>query len=71
VNTGSQGFSRTASQGFSVSVVHVLRLWIRFVRQDLVCVHSDGIDSSLIIWVYFYSGSPGDTVHTFLCGSFA
>jgi len=33
------------SQGFSRSVVLVLHLWIRFVRQDLACVHSDGIDS--------------------------
>ena len=67
---GSQGFSH-ASWGY----VHLLLIqgyvpgWIRFVRQDWVCVHSDDIDSCLLIWVCFYIDSRGDTVHT--CGSFA
>jgi hypothetical protein len=70
---GSQGFSRLIRWGY----VHLLLIqgyvpgWIRFVRQDLVCVHSDDIDSSLLIEVCFYSVCRGDTVHTFLCGSFA
>ena len=69
---GSQGFSH-ASWGY----VHLLLIqgyvpgWIRFVRQFLVCVHSDDIVTCLPTWMYFYSGSSGDTVHTFLYGSFA
>ena len=62
---GSQGFSRLIRWGY----VHCL--WDRFGRQDLVCVHSDGIDSFFLIWVRFDSICRGDTVHTFLCGSFA
>ncbi len=38
--------------------------WIRFVRQDLVSVHSDGNVPCLLIWMYFYSGSRSDTVQT-------
>jgi hypothetical protein len=30
---------KTSNQGFWRSVVYVQRLWIRFVRQDLACVH--------------------------------
>jgi hypothetical protein len=65
---GSQGFSRLIRWGY----VHLLLIqgyvpgWIRFVRQDWVCVHSDRIDSCLLIWVCFYSDSRGDSVHTFL-----
>ena len=40
--------------------------WIRFVKQDLVCVHSDVIVTCLFIWMYFYSGSRGDTVQYLL-----
>jgi hypothetical protein len=45
--TGTEGFSRLTRWGY----VHRLLIqgyvpgWIRFVRQDWVCVHSDGIDS--------------------------
>jgi hypothetical protein len=43
------------SKEFSRSLpgVHVVRLFLRFFKQDLFCVHSDGIDSSLISWVFF------------------
>ncbi len=78
---GSQGFSRLTCWGY----VQLLLLqgyvpgWIRFVRQDLVSVLSDGNVTCLLIWMYFYIGSRGDTVqtvtlynvHTFLYGSFA
>jgi hypothetical protein len=56
--SGSQGFSRLIRWGY----VHCL--WDRFGRKDLVCVHSDGIDSCLLIWVRFDSICRGDTVHT-------
>ena len=63
---GSQGFLRLIRWGY----VHLLLIqgyvpgWIRFVRQFLVCVHSDVIVTCLLIWMYFYSGSRGDTVQT-------
>jgi hypothetical protein len=68
---GSQGFSRSC-WGY----VHLLLIkgyvpgWIRFVRQFLVCVHSDVIVTCLSTWMYFYRGFCDDTVHTFLYGSF-
>ena len=63
---GSQGFSRLICWGY----VQLLLIqgyvpgWIRFVRQDLVSVHSDGNVTCFLIWMYFYSGSCGDTVQT-------
>ena len=42
---------KTPNQGFFRSVVHVLRLWIRFVRQDLVCVHGDDVGNCFLIRV--------------------
>ena len=63
---GSQGFSRLISWGY----VQLLLIqgyvpgWIRFVRHDLVSVHSDGNVTWLLIWMYFYSGTRGDTVQT-------
>jgi hypothetical protein len=64
----SQGFSRLIRWGY----VHLLLIqgyvprWIRFVRQVLVCVHSDGIVTCFLIWMSFYIGSRSGTVHTFL-----
>ena len=66
VTTGSQGFSYLIHWGY----VHRLLIqgyvpgWIRFVRQDLVSVHSDGNVTCLLVWMYFYSGSRGDPVQT-------
>ena len=64
---------KTPTQGFwrSDSEVHVLRLRIRFVGQDLVCVHSDGFGSCFLTWVYFFNDSHRSTLHTFLYVSFA
>ena len=42
---------KTPYQGFWRSEVHVLRLRIRFVRQDLVCVQSDDFGSYLCTWL--------------------
>ena len=71
MNTGgSQGFSLLFRWGY----VYLLLIqghvpgWIRFVRKDRVCVHSDDIVTCFLIWMYFYSLSRGDTVHTFLYG---
>ncbi len=72
-NTGSQGFSLLTYGGY----VHLLLIqgyvpgWIRFVRQFLVCVHSDVIVTCLLIWMYFYIGSRVDTANTFSYESFA
>ena len=72
-NTGSQGFSRLICWGYVclLLIQGYVPGWIRFVRQVLVCVHSDGIVTCSFIWMYFYRGSRGDTVHTFLYGLFA
>jgi hypothetical protein len=43
---------KTPYRGFWRSEVHVLRLRIRFVRQDLTCGHCDGFGSSLLTQVY-------------------
>ena len=57
---GSQGFSRLIWWGY----VQLLLIqgyvpgWIRFVRQDLVCVHSDDNVICWLIRMYFYIGSP-------------
>ena len=48
---------KTPNQGFFRSVVHVLRLWIRFVRQDSVCVLSGGFCICLLVWVCFFNDS--------------
>ena len=70
---GSQGFSRLICWGYvqRLLIQGYVPGWIRFVRQDLVSVHSDGNVTCFLIWMYFYSGSRGDTVHTFWYGSFA
>jgi hypothetical protein len=51
-------------QGFWRSEVHVLRLRIRFVRQDLACVYSDGFGSCFLIWVCFINDYRWSTIHT-------
>jgi hypothetical protein len=54
---GSQGFSSLIRWGYVDRLLiqgHVPG-WIRFVRQDLVCVHSNDVDSSFLIWVCFYT----------------
>jgi hypothetical protein len=63
---GSQGFSRLICWGYvqRLLIQGYVPGWIRFVRQDLVSVHSDGNVTCLLIWMYFYSGSRGDTVQT-------
>ena len=63
---GSQGFSRLICWGYvqRLLIQGYVPGWIRFVRQDLVCVHSDVDVICWLIWMYFYSGSRGDTVHT-------
>jgi hypothetical protein len=48
---------RTPYLGFWRSEVHVLRLWIRFVRQDLASVISDDFGSCLLIWVCVFNDS--------------
>ena len=67
---GSQGPSRCWGYVHLLLIQGYVPGWIRFVRKDLVCVHSDGFVSCLLIWMYFYSISRGDPVHTFLYGSF-
>jgi hypothetical protein len=49
------------------TILVVTPLRIRFVRQNLVCVPSDDFDSCLC----FYNDSRCDTLHAFLCVSFA
>jgi hypothetical protein len=63
---------KTTYQGFWRSEVHVLlRLRIRFVRQDLGCVHSDDFSSWLLTWVCLSNDPHRSTLHTFLFVSFA
>ncbi len=59
------------NQGFCRSVVHVQRLWIRFVRQDLSCGLSGDFGICLLIWVCFFNDSLRSTLYTFLYVSFA
>ena len=47
------------------SEVHVLRLRIRIVRQDLASVHSDVFGSCFLIWVCFFNDYRWSTLHTF------
>ena len=49
------------NQGLCQSVVHVLSLWIRFLGQDLSCVHSGGFGSCLFIWVCCFNDSRRST----------
>ncbi len=59
-------------QGFWRSEVHVLRrLRIRFVRQDLTCVYSDGFGCCFLIWVCFFNDYRWSIIHTFLFVLFA
>jgi hypothetical protein len=52
-------------QEFRLSEVHVLRLRIRFVRQELSCVHSDDFGSFLLTWVFFFNVSRRSSLHIF------
>jgi hypothetical protein len=71
VNTDdSQGPSRCWGYVHRILIQGYVPGWIRFVRKDLVCVHSDVFVSRLLIWMYFYSISRGDPVYAFLYGSF-
>ncbi len=56
---------KTPYQGFWYSEVHVLRLRIRFVRQDLDSVISDGF-CCFLIWVCVFNDSRWSNLHTFL-----
>ena len=58
-------------QGFWCSEVHVLRLRIRFVGQELACVHGDGFCSCFLTWVCFFNDSRRSSFHTFLFVSFS
>jgi hypothetical protein len=63
---------KTPYQGFWRSEVHFLRrLRIRFVRQDLACVYSDGFGCCFLIWVCFFNDSRWSIIHTILFVSFA
>ena len=57
-------------QGFWRSEVHVRRLRIRIVSQRVVCVHSVGLGSCLLVRVFFVTDSRGSTSHIFLYVSF-
>ena len=48
---------KTPNQGFWRSEVNVLRLRIRFVRQDLACGHCGGFGSCLFTWVCCFNDS--------------
>jgi hypothetical protein len=61
---------KTPYQGFWRVEVHTLRLRIRFVRQGLVCVHSDELYSYLLTWVCIFNDSHRSTLHTFVFVSF-
>ena len=61
---------KTPNQGFWLSVVHVQRICIRFVRQDLTCVRSGDFGICLLIWVCFFNDSRRSTFYTFLYVSF-
>ena len=62
---------KTPHQGSWRSEVHVLCLRIRFVRQDLTCVHGGSFGISFLIWMCCFNDSHRPTLHTFLYVSFA
>ena len=59
------------NQGFWRSEVHFRRLRIRIDSQSVVCVHSVGFGSSLLVFVVFLTDSRGPTLFIFLYVSFA
>ena len=54
-------------QGFWRSEVHFRRLRISIDSQSVVCVHSVGFGSSLLVLVVFLTDSCGSTLFILLC----